>query len=99
MSIVPEVRERVAVNEIRIEDIRGRLDQLEVQIREAHTLLQLGTNQVLSNQATLNTISERLQKIEATKPPPLDGKDRAVIYTSLFTLIGLIVVEVLRVLA
>ena len=96
MSVASHVRERVAKNEIRIEDIRDKLDVVEAQIAEAKALHQAGAAQILALQTILNSIDSRLQKIESSRRPPLEGKDRAVVYTSLCTVIGLIAVEVLR---
>lgn len=96
MSVTSHVRERVAKNEIRIDDIRDKLDTLETQIAEAKTLHQIGATQILALQNTLSSIDSRLQKIENNKRSSLEDKDRAVIYTSLFTIIGLIVAEVLK---
>jgi septal ring factor EnvC (AmiA/AmiB activator) len=93
------VRERVAKNETRIEDIRDKLDTLETQIAEAKKLHQVGATQILALQNTLNSINDRLQKIENHKRSALEDKDRAVIYTSLCTIIGLIIAEVLKFLA
>jgi len=99
MSITSHVRERVAKNEIRIEDIRDKLDTLETQIAEAQRLHQVGATRILALQSTLNCINDRLHKIERHKRSVLEDRDRAVIYTSLCTVIGLIVAEVIKFLA
>ncbi|MDR0471680.1 MAG: hypothetical protein LBH79_08175 [Nitrososphaerota archaeon] len=93
-------RERITKNETNITHIKQTLQTIQTQLNEVQsTHYRVELNSIPNIQTTLQNIENRIQHLETkTSDAKLSGHDKTALYGSLITLIGLVVVEVLRVL-
>jgi uncharacterized protein YPO0396 len=81
--VILTVKERLTKIETQITDVFRRFDKLE-------------TNHFPHMQASLDSINERLAKLENCQKNRLSGKDKAVVYGSFITASSLIIVQIIQ---
>jgi folylpolyglutamate synthase/dihydropteroate synthase len=83
MTIVLTVKERLTKIETELAEFKQQLNKLE-------------TNHLPHIQSKLDSIDDRLAKLENTQKNKLSSRDRAVVYGSFITAASLIIIELIK---
>jgi len=97
MTTAPTSKERIAKNETHIQIITEKLDRFERQIDTIKELYVIERERNLDIQKKLDGIDERLKTIETNYGRvQLSGRDKAAVYGSFLTMLGLVLAKVME---